>query len=116
MAWKVLYYQTESGHEPVAEFIDDLPLPVQQKVFSVFELVETRGMLPYPYSRDIKGVKKLRELRIGFAGNIYRIFYFPHRDRNLILVHGFTKRSQKTPRREIETAANRMKHYLERHL
>lgn len=114
MQWKVLYYQTKTGDEPVSEFINGLSISVQRKIFTYLELLEQKGLLPYPYSRDIQGVRKLRELRVGYGGNIYRIFYFPHTERRFILVHGFIKKTQRTPSREIEIATRRMKEQMAR--
>jgi phage-related protein len=51
------------------------------------------------------------ELRITFAGNISRIFYFFYDRTNIIMTNGFVKKTQKTPREEIEKAKERKKKY-----
>jgi len=92
----------------------ELNIPSRQKIFSYLDLLEERGLLPYPYSRKIEGIKKLRELRVEFASNIYRIFYFVHKDKQIILLHGFIKKSQKIPSKEIAVAQRRLKDFLAR--
>jgi phage-related protein len=58
------------------------------------------------------GSRKLFEIRIKDKSNINRIFYFAHTGKKLILLHGFTKKTDKTPGREIVIAERRMKEYL----
>ena len=54
------------------------------------------------------------ELRIEFASNIFRIFFFLPQKNNAILLHGIVKKKQKTPRNELDVALARMKEYLRR--
>jgi phage-related protein len=70
--------------------------------------------LHYPHVDTIKGKKYsgLWELRIEFASNIFRIFYFLYERNTAILLHGIIKKSQKTPKKELDTALERMKEYL----
>ncbi|MDP3298104.1 MAG: type II toxin-antitoxin system RelE/ParE family toxin [Thermodesulfovibrionia bacterium] len=60
------------------------------------------------------GTKKLFEIRIKDKTNIHRILYFTFTGRKFVLLHGFTKKTEKTPRGEIETALKRMNDYLSR--
>lgn len=53
------------------------------------------------------------EIRIEFGGNIYRIFCFFDDDKLVILLHAFQKKSQKTPRKEIERAKTLRRNYYE---
>ena len=55
--------------------------------------------------------KGLLELRIEFASNIFRIFFFLSQSNNAILLHGIAKKSQKTPKKELDVALERMKEY-----
>lgn len=114
MNWWVEFYQEADGTGPVKEFLMGLNIPTRQKIFSYLDLLEERGLLPYPYSRKIEGIKKLRELRVEFASNIYRIFYFVHKEKQIILLHGFTKKSQKIPPKELAVAQRRLKDFLGR--
>jgi phage-related protein len=54
------------------------------------------------------------ELRIEFASNIFRIFFFLPGINNAILLHGIVKKSQKTPKKELDVALERMKEYIRR--
>ncbi len=56
------------------------------------------------------------ELRISSGGNIYRIFCFFEKDKLVILLHGFQKKSQKTPRKEIDQAKKIRRTYYEEEL
>ena len=52
------------------------------------------------------------EIRVDKSTNIYRIFYFVYTGRRFILLHGFQKKTQKTPKREIEIAEKRRKEFI----
>src|SRR5207247_1439435 len=58
--------------------------------------------------------EKIWELREESATNIFRILYAFYPDRRIILLHCFMKKTQKTPRKEIETAQKRFQEFLAR--
>jgi len=64
--------------------------------------------------RNIKGHRKLWELRVQVAKSAYRVFYFAHTGRHFVMLHTFLKKTQKTPRQEIAIAERRMEKLLER--
>lgn len=64
-----------------------------------------------PYVRSIVNTK-LHKIRVEQSTNIYRIFYFAYTGRRFILLHGFQKQTQKTPKKEIELAEKRRKEFL----
>lgn len=64
-----------------------------------------------PYARHLRG--KVWELRVKAAGNAYRLLYAAVVGRRFVLLHGFSKKTDKTPAREIETAERRLADYLE---
>jgi len=102
MRWKIDFYQTESGDYPVAEFIENLPEKAQEKIIDYLDLLAEHGIqLGMPYVRDISGVRKLKELRIRYSSNIYRIFFFAFTGRKFILLHAITKKTQKTPKSDL---------------
>ena len=73
--------------------------------------------LNFPHSSDIggyKGLSGLRELRIRFSSSNIRIFYFLHIKNTFILLHGFRKKTQRLPKKELEIAIARMNDYLKR--
>ncbi|MSP41248.1 MAG: type II toxin-antitoxin system RelE/ParE family toxin [Deltaproteobacteria bacterium] len=115
-SWEIEYYETAGGSIPVAEFVDELAQPAQAKFLRSLELLEQYGLLlREPWVKNIQGVAKLRELRFSSFGGIYRVFFFPISGRKLVLLHGFKKKSQETPKRELKTAEARMKDYVHRH-
>ena len=59
--------------------------------------------------------QKLWEVRAEYAGNIYRILATTAKGNRVILLHGFQKKSQKTPRQDMEIAQQRQKRYFQRH-
>ncbi len=69
-----------------------------------------------PYAKPIKGenYKNLFELRVKFSSNISRIFYFTFRNNTFVLLNGFTKKSDETPKRELDKAKRYMKDYESR--
>ncbi|MDR0325786.1 MAG: type II toxin-antitoxin system RelE/ParE family toxin [Oscillospiraceae bacterium] len=101
--WNVILYEKEDGTKPVKEFLDALPSKHRAKVVWEIELLEEAGLsLGMPYVRHIKD--KLWELRIKFASDISRVFYFVPSGNTIVLLHGFVKKSQKTPKNEISIA------------
>jgi len=112
MNYKILYYKTPKGKEPVRDFVNSVDKKAEQKIYAYLKKLADEGLLPFPYSRKIEGVQKLRELRIRQGANIYRIFYFMYSGRTIVLLHAFKKKSQKTPKREITMAKNRMEQVL----
>ena len=69
-----------------------------------------------PHVGSIKGdrYKGLWELRAKQGSDITRIFYFLPYEKKFILLHGFVKKDDKTPKRELETALSRMKDWKRR--
>jgi phage-related protein len=113
--WTIDFYKTAGGRSPAEEFIRSLPDKARAKVNRTIELLATLGFaLPMPHNRKVEGVKKLWELRVQSPPQIHRIFYFAPVGRRFILLHGFTKKTEKTPKREIEIAVARMKDFLAR--
>ena len=110
--YRIKYYKnSQNNREPVGEFIDSQNLKIQQKIFVYLELLqENKGRLNYPYSSHIKD--KIWELRVDFAKNCYRIFYFVFINREIILLHAFLKKTNKTPRKEIQRAINNYNDFI----
>ena len=115
MHWTIEYYVTTDGKCPVREFVDDLLHEGQAKYIFITRLLKEYGVLvKEPYVKQLTGHKKLFEIRIKDRTGISRILYFTHTGKKFILVHGFTKKTDKTPQREIEIAEERVKDYLSR--
>lgn len=111
------FYTTEDGKIPVQEFLYSLEPKLRAKAFRDIELLRNLGCdLREPYVKPIKGKnnKGLYELRIKFSNDIARIFYFMYCDNKFILLHGFIKKTMKTPVREIDRAQKYMEDYKKR--
>ena len=110
----VEYYELPSGEKPVETFLDSLDLKMRVKALgSIDILAEFGNTLREPYSKEIG--KGLFELRIKFAGDITRIFYFFVVDNKIILTNGFIKKTRKTPPNEIAIAMKYKADYEGRH-
>ncbi|HIZ55933.1 MAG TPA: type II toxin-antitoxin system RelE/ParE family toxin [Firmicutes bacterium] len=117
MEWDVIYYEKENGEMPVFDFIASLSKKQQAKALWEIRLLAENGMaLREPYAKSIQGerYKGLFELRIQQGGDISRIFYFLPIGNTFILLHGFVKKTNKTPSRELETALRYMQDYIRR--
>ena len=110
---EVELYSTADGDEPVADFLNSLPSKHWAKAFHEIDLLAEFGnALKEPCVKHIKG--DIWELRIRFSSDISRIFYFTWQSDTIVLLHGFVKKTQKTPPREIETAQKRMDDFKHR--
>jgi len=107
-AYRIRYFtDIRTGRNPVREYINQSPDKDRAKIFKYIEyLRENQGVLDEPYSKHIRG--KIRELRVDFANNRHRIFYFTSIGRNIILLHAFRKDTAKTPESEIVKAENNL--------
>ena len=114
MSWNIEIYQTKGGRALVTEFLNSLPIKHKTKAQFVIDLLAEYGpLLKEPFTKHLTGTK-LKELRIQASPNIYRIFYFAYIEKKFVLLHAFTKKTQQTPRREIDIAENRMNDYIRR--
>ncbi|HPZ09963.1 MAG TPA: type II toxin-antitoxin system RelE/ParE family toxin [Candidatus Eremiobacteraeota bacterium] len=117
MIWNTGFYQKENGEIPLKEFLRNLPEKHRAKVYWGIELLKEYGTgLREPYAKSLTGeqYKGLWELRVKFASDISRIFYFIHIENTFILLHGFLKKTDETPKRELEIAKRYMDDYLRR--
>ena len=111
--WSVEFYESGGEGSPVEAFPEALSFPAQVKVFNLIRLLEEQGVsLPFPYSNQITG--RLRELRTQLGRMHLRILYCATPRRRFVLLHGFVKRTPKTPTSAIDLATRRMEDYLQR--
>ena len=107
MTWKIGYYKKENGEIPVLDFLLTLEPKMRAKVVQYIDLLEKSGTnLREPYVAPIKGdkYKGLWELRVRFASDITRVFYFTYQNDTFVMLHGFKKKTNKTPTSELERA------------
>ena len=117
MPWNILYYEKENGVVPAADFIATLQPKHRAKALWAVRLLEEHGStLREPYSKSIQGekYKGLFELRIQQGGDISRVLYCLPVGNTFVLLHGFIKKTEKTPIRELEIALRYMDDYVRR--
>ena len=95
------------------DFLKDQPKKVQDKIFKIIEAIETLERVPSNYLKHMVGTKGLYEARIKLGSNIRRVFCFFDNGKLVILLNGFTKKTQKTPKNEINKALQLMQKYYE---
>lgn len=111
--WSVVFYRDERGSSPVRAFLQSLDEDAQASLGWAIEQLRVRNVAARePLVRHLEG--KLWELRRESKTNIYRLIYFFFRGRRIVLVHGFQKKTQKTPRHEIALARARWRAFVAR--
>lgn len=110
--WKIEFYQSPSDNPVVYDWFLEQESKVKARFAQIFDLLQDKGTsVGMPYVRPLVNTK-LYEIRVEQSTNIYRIFYFAYTGRRFILLHGFQKKTQKTPKKEIELAESRRKEFL----
>ncbi len=105
----VNFFLTKSGKEPVRDWLRSLEKEERKIIGEDIKLVQFRWPLGMPLVRKMEA--NLWELRSKFtSGNISRVF-FTVKGSQMILLHGFIKKSQKTPQKEIDLARTRMRQW-----
>ncbi|MGN6342692.1 MAG: type II toxin-antitoxin system RelE/ParE family toxin [Flavisolibacter sp.] len=82
---------------------------VKDKIIWTFDLIEEIDRIPEAYLKYVE--EGLFEIRVQLASNIFRIFCFFDEEKLIVLANGFQKKTQKTPRKEIEKALKIKKEY-----
>lgn len=111
---KVVYFVTDSGRRPVEEFVNDLNIRSRRKFVDTVELLESFGRgLTVPHAKYIGN--EIFELRFESVEGAVRVLYFFFDGEKIVLTNGFIKKSNKTPRKEKETAIGRREIYFQKH-
>ncbi len=95
------------------KFYEQQTEKVQKKILWTLRIIEELERIPEVYMKYLKNTSGLYEIRIQVGNNIYRIFCFFDIDNLVIIGHGFQKKSQKTPKQEIERAEQIKREYYE---
>ena len=93
------------------DFLKNQPQKVQDKIYKIIEAIETLERVPSNYLKHIESTNGLYEARIQLASNVWRVFCFFDNGNLVILLNGFQKKTQKTPKNEIEKALRLMEMY-----
>ena len=99
--FEIIFYDKPDGTEPAKEFILSLDDKMRAKVLSLLELLSVNGSkFREPDSKHI--VDGIFELRAKVGSNISRVLYFFVVGKKIVVTNGFIKKTQKTPKNEIE--------------
>lgn len=102
---KFVAYTRPNGHNEFEEFYNSLPIKDRNKLRATIDMIEEAGIQA---AIQLEWVKKLdseiNEIRSKVSSNIQRALYFHVKNNQYIITHGFTKKTQKTPIKEIERA------------
>ena len=94
------------------EFYIEQTDDVRDKINFVLRLVETQRIIPRKFFRIIEGSDGIYEIRVELDSNIFRIFCCLDKGSIVVLFHGFQKKTQKTPSKEIKRAEAIKKEYF----
>ena len=83
----------------------------KSKIIWTLELIEELQRVPETYLKHIENTDGLFEIRVQQGSNIFRIFCFFDNGQLVVLANGFQKKTQKTPKQEIEKAIKIKKEY-----
>ncbi len=105
---EVEYWLSSSGRNYVGEFLDEAPAKARKKIDRSLDRLKGYGLIPLLQSREAAKLHgyELYELIVDFNRVFYRIFFIVRRG-ICYLVHGFIKKSNSTPKKEIETGLGR---------
>lgn len=95
------------------EFYNKQNQKVQQKIDWTVTLIQTNRVLPEKYFKHLVNTDGLWEIRVSANNGIFRIFCFFDKGNLVVLLSGFQKKTQKTPKSEIERAERLKREYYE---
>jgi phage-related protein len=100
--------------ERLEEWLDTIPADIKAKVLRIVDMLVMFGPhnVREPYVKHVEGQRKLFEIRAKGKDGIARVFYCTIDEQRIILLHGFTKKTDKTPKKEIAIAVKRMQEVI----
>lgn len=111
--WNIIFYTTAGGASPVTEFIDSLDDRAQAKVINTIRLLKEYDVrLGGAHAKKLTGTD-IWELRILGSDSV-RVFYAAVEQQCFLLLHGFKKKTFKTPAKELKLATRRLNEYRSR--
>jgi phage-related protein len=102
---RIIFFKEESGEIPIIDWLDELPAKAQDKCLAKLRRLEEMGHeLRRPEADFLRD--EIYELRVGLQGIHYRMLYFFHGDKAVVISHGLVK-ERTVPPREIDRAIER---------
>ena len=113
MRFQVVFYQKDNGIAPAEDFINSLDEKMKAKAYRLLVMVSENGTeLREPYSKYLED--GIFELRVKFGNDISRILYFFYIGKYIIVTNGFIKKTQKTPKQEIDKDKEYRRKFIEK--
>lgn len=111
--FEVEFYEKANGDIPVENFLNSLDIKMRNKILMILNVLQEKGnQLREPYSKHLED--GIFEVRGKIGNDISRVLYFFYYNEKIILTNGFIKKTQKTPKKEIDLAKKYRKEYIER--
>ncbi len=95
-------------------YLESLSNKQVEKVFFVLDMIESINIVPRKFFKKLEATDDIWEVRVQHGNNIFRLFGFFDGNDLVVLNHAFTKKPQKTPKKEIKIAEQRKKDYFSR--
>jgi phage-related protein len=105
---KIIFYK-----HYFTDFYLDQNVKVQEKIEYVFKIIKTVDKVPKKFLDHMTGTDGIFEIRVEVSSDIYRIFCCFDKGNLVVLFNGFQKKSQKTPKQELELAEKLKREYFE---
>jgi phage-related protein len=111
--WRAIFFTTETGRCPVLEAIRELPTADRVEVGQTLRLVQEEGPgIGMPFTERVTG--EIGAVRVRVGRTRWRLLFFTHMDKELVILHIFAKKTRMMPRREIAIAKRRRTDWLRR--
>ena len=105
---QVIYYENH-----YLNFFNAQKEEVRKKLNWTLQLISTQDRIPEKFFKHITGSDAIFEIRVEVGSDIFRVFSFFDKGKIVVLVNGFQKKTQKTPKSEIKMAEKLKAEYLE---
>jgi phage-related protein len=102
---KVIFYRTETGNEPVREWLQSLTREEKKSIGEDIKTIQSGWPLGMPLIRKLES--DLWEIKSYLKNRTARVLFTIIED-NMILLHGFIKKSQKIPKQDLQLARKRI--------
>jgi len=95
------------------DFLEKQNPEVKKKIYWTLQLIATIERVAEKYFKHLSGSTGIYEIRVEISSTIYRVFCIFDKEKLIILLNGFQKKTQKTPKNEIELAEKLKKQYFD---
>lgn len=103
----LIFYRASAGSEPVLDWLKSLPAAERKEIGRDLMRAQWRWPVGMPLCRSLGG--GLWEVRSSIPGSRIARVLFCIQDGSIVALHGFIKKTQKTPQAELDLAKKRMK-------